>query len=139
MGRPCAILGPATGGPGKHGGLPIEANCGAELLEHGFGIFADVGAIDDDAAELVIDLGLLVKADVVGPICESGDFFCQDRAMPDFQPGDVIALLSAGAYGFVMASNYNTRPLPAEILVDGDQATLVRKRQTLDDVLAGEV
>jgi diaminopimelate decarboxylase len=83
--------------------------------------------------------GDLVKADVVGPICESGDFFCQDRAMPDFQPGDVIALLSAGAYGFVMASNYNTRPLPAEILVDGDQAKVVRKRQTLDDVLAGEL
>jgi diaminopimelate decarboxylase len=81
----------------------------------------------------------LVKADVVGPICESGDFFCQDRPMPDFQSGDVIALLSAGAYGFVMASNYNTRPLPAEILVKGDQATLVRKRQTLDDVLAGEL
>jgi diaminopimelate decarboxylase len=59
--------------------------------------------------------------------------------MPDFQPGDVIALLSAGAYGFVMASNYNTRPLPAEILVQGEQATLVRKRQTLDDVLAGEL
>jgi diaminopimelate decarboxylase len=83
--------------------------------------------------------GDFVKADVVGPICESGDFFCQDRPMPDFQPGDVIALLSAGAYGFVMASNYNTRPLPAEILVDGDKATLVRKRQTLDDVIAGEI
>lgn len=83
--------------------------------------------------------GELVKADVVGPICESGDFFCQDRPMPDFQPGDVIALLSAGAYGFVMASNYNTRPLPAEILVDGDKATVVRKRQTLEDVIAGEV
>ena len=82
--------------------------------------------------------GDIVKADVVGPICESGDFFCQDRLMPDFQPGDVIALLSAGAYGFVMASNYNTRPLPAEILVDGDKASLVRKRQTLDDVIAGE-
>ena len=63
--------------------------------------------------------GDLVKADVVGPICESGDFFCQDREMPDFQPGESIALLSAGAYGFVMASNYNSRPLPAEILVDG--------------------
>lgn len=92
-----------------------------------------------EIATIVEKPGDWVKADVVGPICESGDFFCQDRAMPDFQPGDVIALLSAGAYGFVMASNYNTRPLPAEILVDGDQATLVRKRQTLDDVLAGEI
>lgn len=91
-----------------------------------------------EIAPVIEKSGDLVKADVVGPICESGDFFCQDRPMPDFQPGDVIALLSAGAYGFVMASNYNTRPLPAEILVDGENATLVRKRQTLDDVIAGE-
>ena len=80
-----------------------------------------------------------VKVDVVGPICESGDFFCQDRELPDFQPGDVIALMSSGAYGFVMASNYNSRPFPAEILVDGDNAKVVRKRQTLDDIIAGEV
>jgi diaminopimelate decarboxylase len=80
-----------------------------------------------------------LKVDVVGPICESGDFFCQDRELPDFQPGETVALMSAGAYGFVMASNYNTRPLPAEILVDGDSAKVIRKRQTLDDVLAGEL
>ena len=92
-----------------------------------------------EIAPVIETHGDLVKADVVGPICESGDFFCQDRPMPDFQPGDVIALLSAGAYGFVMASNYNTRPLPAEILVDGDKAMLVRKRQTLEDVIAGEL
>ena len=92
-----------------------------------------------EIATVIEKSGDLVKADVVGPICESGDFFCQDRLMPDFQAGDVIALLSAGAYGFVMASNYNTRPLPAEILVDGEKATLVRKRQTLDDVIAGEL
>jgi diaminopimelate decarboxylase len=80
-----------------------------------------------------------LKVDVVGPICESGDFFCQDRELPDFQPGETVALMSAGAYGFVMASNYNTRPLPAEILVDGDSAKVIRKRQTLDDLLAGEL
>lgn len=80
-----------------------------------------------------------VKMDVVGPICESGDFFCQDRELPDFQPGDLIALMSAGAYGFVMASNYNSRPLPAEILVDGATAKVVRKRQSLEDLLAGEL
>lgn len=80
-----------------------------------------------------------VKVDVVGPICESGDFFCQDRELPDFQPGEVIALLSAGAYGFVMASNYNSRPLPEEILVEGDTATVIRKRQTLEDLVAGEL
>jgi diaminopimelate decarboxylase len=77
--------------------------------------------------------------DVVGPICESGDFFCQNRELPHFGPGDDIALMSAGAYGFVMASNYNTRPLPAEVLVEGDSAMLIRKRQTLEDVIKGEL
>jgi len=77
-------------------------------------------------------------ADVVGPICESGDFFCQDRDLPDFRPGEVVALMSTGAYGFAMASNYNSRPLPAEILVDGNNTIVVRRRQTLDDLIAGE-
>jgi diaminopimelate decarboxylase len=81
----------------------------------------------------------LTKVDVVGPICESGDFFCQDRPLPDFAPGDLIALMSAGAYGFAMASNYNSRPLPAEILVEGADATLVRKRQSLEDLVEGEL
>lgn len=79
------------------------------------------------------------KVDVVGPICESGDFFCQDRELPEFQPGDHIALMSAGAYGFTMASNYNSRPLPAEILVEGSDATVIRKRQTMDDLIEGEL
>ena len=83
--------------------------------------------------------GERVKVDVVGPICESGDFFCQDRPLPDFQPGEYVALMSAGAYGFVMASNYNSRPLPAEILVEGATATVVRKRQTLEDLIDGEL
>ena len=82
--------------------------------------------------------GPAVVADVVGPICESGDFFCQNRELPDFQPGEVVALLSAGAYGFAMASNYNSRPLPAEVLVDGAESRVIRRRQTLDDLIAGE-
>ena len=77
--------------------------------------------------------------DVVGPICESGDFFCQNRELPDIQPGDTIALMSAGAYGFAMASNYNTRPLPAEVLVEGSTSTVIRKRQTLEDLIEGEL
>ena len=76
--------------------------------------------------------------DVVGPVCESGDFFAQDRDLPELAAGERIALLSAGAYGFVMASNYNTRRLPAEVLVDGDQADLVRERQSWDDLVRGE-
>jgi diaminopimelate decarboxylase len=75
---------------------------------------------------------------VVGPVCESGDFFAQDRELPAVSAGDRIALLSAGAYGFVMASNYNSRRLPAEILVEGGKAAVVRERQTWDNLIAGE-
>lgn len=76
--------------------------------------------------------------DVVGPICESGDFFAQDRPLPHLKEGDLIALMSAGAYGFSMASNYNSRPLPAEVLVRGKKADVIRERQRLADLIAGE-
>jgi diaminopimelate decarboxylase len=78
------------------------------------------------------------KADVVGPICESGDAFCHDRPLPGVQQGDYLALLSAGAYGFAMASNYNTRRLAAEVLVRGNRVAVVRARQPLTQVWAGE-
>jgi len=81
----------------------------------------------------------LEKVDVVGPVCESGDFFAQDREVPTLAPGDRIALMSAGAYGFVMSSTYNARPLLPEVLVDGEKATIVRERQTWDDLIRGEV
>jgi diaminopimelate decarboxylase len=79
------------------------------------------------------------KIDIVGPVCESGDFFAVDREMPEVREGDLLAIMSAGAYGFVMASNYNSRPLPAEALVRGDKVALIRKRQTWDDLVRGEV
>jgi diaminopimelate decarboxylase len=79
------------------------------------------------------------KMDIVGPVCESGDFFAQDREMPELRPGDLLAVMSAGAYGFVMASNYNSRPLPAEALVRGDQVALIRKRQTVEDLVGDEI
>ena len=82
--------------------------------------------------------GATVSADVVGPICESGDFFCQNRPLPKVAAGAYLALLSAGAYGSVMGSNYNTRALPAEILVNGNRAAEVRKRQPVTDIWAGE-
>lgn len=82
--------------------------------------------------------GSLEKVDVVGPVCESGDFFAQDREVPELAPGDRIALMSAGAYGFVMSSTYNARPLLPEVLVDGDKATVVRARQTWEDLIRGE-
>lgn len=77
-------------------------------------------------------------SDVVGPVCESGDFLAKDRALPPMQRGDLLAVFSAGAYGMVMSSNYNTRPRAAEVLVEGSQARLVRKRETYDDLLATE-
>jgi diaminopimelate decarboxylase len=77
--------------------------------------------------------------DVVGPVCESGDFFAQDREVPLLSPGDQIALMSAGAYGFVMSSTYNARPLLPEVLVDGDEAFVVRARQNWEDLIRGEI
>ncbi len=79
-----------------------------------------------------------VLADVVGPVCESGDFLALDREMPNVLPGDLLAVATAGAYGFVMASNYNARVRPPEILVDGNQWRVVRTRETLEDLIRGE-
>jgi len=79
------------------------------------------------------------KIDIVGPVCESGDFFGLDREMPEVHEHHLLAIMSAGAYGFVMASNYNSRPLPAEALVHGDRFTLIRERQTWEDLVRGEV
>jgi diaminopimelate decarboxylase len=76
--------------------------------------------------------------DVVGPVCESSDFLAQDRELPKMQEDDLAAVMSAGAYGFVMASNYNSRPLPAEVLVSGDKFALIRERQTSIDLVRGE-
>jgi diaminopimelate decarboxylase len=82
--------------------------------------------------------GQTIASDVVGPICESGDFFCHDRPLPRLGEGDCLALMSAGAYGSVMGSNYNSRALPAEVLVHGRQSALVRKRQEVADIWQGE-
>ena len=82
--------------------------------------------------------GTLLSSDVVGPICESGDFFCQDRLLPKAVQGDYLALMSAGAYGSVMASNYNTRGLAAEVMVKGNRAALVRERQPITEIWSGE-
>jgi diaminopimelate decarboxylase len=79
------------------------------------------------------------KADVVGPVCESGDFFARDRALPPVKPGDLVLLLDAGAYGMSQTSNYNTRPRPAEVLVDATTTHLIRRRETIRDLLAPEL
>ena len=81
----------------------------------------------------------LSPADVVGPICESGDTFAKERALPPLAPGALVAFLDAGAYGAVMSSPYNARPRAAEVMVDGDRWTVIRPRQTIDDLWANEV
>ncbi len=79
-----------------------------------------------------------ILGDVVGPICESGDFLARDRRMPDFQPGELLAVATAGAYGFVQASNYNSRPRAAEVLVEDGRWRVIRERETYADLIRGE-
>ena len=80
----------------------------------------------------------LHKVDVVGPICESGDFLARDHEMPEVRPGDLLAVFTAGAYGFSMSSNYNSRPRVPEILVSGRKAFVIRRRESYDDLVRGE-
>lgn len=82
--------------------------------------------------------GSMATVDVVGPVCETGDFLALDRPLPPVEPGDILAVLGSGAYGFVMASQYNARPRPPEVLVDAGQARVVRQRETIEDLLRGE-
>ena len=82
--------------------------------------------------------GPVETVDVVGPVCESGDFVAKDRELAQAQEGDLLAIMSAGAYGFAMSSNYNTRPRAVEVLVDGDSYTIVHRRETYEDLVAGE-
>jgi diaminopimelate decarboxylase len=79
-----------------------------------------------------------VFGDVVGPVCESGDFLAQERTLPAVSAGGLLAVMSAGAYGMVMASNYNSRGRAAEVLVDGSRFAVVRARETWDDLVRGE-
>jgi diaminopimelate decarboxylase len=80
-----------------------------------------------------------VKSDVVGPVCESGDFLAKDRRLPAVQRGDLLATFSAGAYGMAMSSNYNGRPRAAEVLVDGGMHRLIRRRETYEDLVRPEI
>jgi diaminopimelate decarboxylase len=85
-----------------------------------------------------MDQGGTIVADIVGPICESGDFLAKDREIPNFKQGDLVAFMSAGAYGFSMSSNYNSRPRVAEVMVKGDRLEVIRERETWDDLIRGE-
>jgi diaminopimelate decarboxylase len=83
--------------------------------------------------------GTVANADLVGPVCESGDYLARDRELPDAREGDLLAVMCAGAYGFSMASNYNSRPRPAEVLVKGDRWAVVREREGHADLIKGEL
>lgn len=96
-----------------------------------YGSYQAIQAVVDNQAQKIV-------ADVVGPICESGDFFAKDREIPRPQRGDLLAVMSAGAYGFTMASNYNSHPKPPEVLVDGEKYYVVRERESFDDLIRGE-
>jgi diaminopimelate decarboxylase len=96
-----------------------------------YGSYQAIQPVVENKAEKIV-------ADVVGPICESGDFFAKDREIGRPKRGDLLAVMSAGAYGFTMASNYNSHPKPPEVLVDGDKYYVVRKRESLDDLINGE-
>ena len=80
----------------------------------------------------------MIEGDIVGPICESGDFLVKDREFPNFKQGDLLAFMSAGAYGFTMSSNYNSRPRVAEVMVKGNSFEIVREREKLEDLIRGE-
>jgi diaminopimelate decarboxylase len=97
-----------------------------------YGSYQAIQPVMKNSAETIV-------ADVVGPICESGDFFAKDREITRPKRGDLLAVMSAGAYGFTMASNYNSHPKPPEVLVDGDKYYVVRRRESMDDLINGEV
>ncbi|ADU64810.1 diaminopimelate decarboxylase [Desulfurispirillum indicum S5] len=87
-----------------------------------------------DIRPAVVREGNTEVVDIVGPVCESGDFFAKNRPLPPCHPGDILSLMSAGAYGFTMSSNYNSRPRAAEVLVSGDRYRVIRQRETYEDL-----
>lgn len=103
-----------------------------------YGAFHRIWPVDGPPPETTPESDLH-ETDVVGPICESGDFLAKARLLPEVKSGDLLAVYSAGAYGFTMASNYNSRPRPAEVLVDGDRARLIRRRETYADLVGPEM
>jgi len=79
-----------------------------------------------------------ILADVVGPVCETGDFLARNRKLANVAPGDYLAVCTAGAYGFVLSSNYNSRPRPPEVIVEGDKFRVIRQRESYEDLVRGE-
>jgi diaminopimelate decarboxylase len=96
-----------------------------------YGAYHAIVPVQEKGAEVEV-------VDIVGPICETGDFLARDRELPRVEQGDLLAVMSAGAYGFSMSSNYNSRPRVAEVLVDGSHYVLIRRRETFESLVAGE-
>jgi diaminopimelate decarboxylase len=117
--------------PGGHHFAVLDAGMTELIRPMLYGAFHRIVAVTPRAAR---DLCY----DIVGPVCESTDTFASERRLNQLEVGDLLAILDAGAYGSAMSSNYNRRPLPAEVLVDGGRATLIRRRQTIEDQLALE-
>jgi diaminopimelate decarboxylase len=112
--------------------IVVDAGMNDLLRPSLYDAFHDVRPVDESRAATG------VTADVVGPICETGDFLSRDRRVPDVGQGQLLAVMSAGAYGFTMSSNYCSRRRAAEVMVRGDRFEVVRRRQSYDDLVAGE-
>jgi len=98
-----------------------------------YGAYHEIRPLDEEAGHRAKH-----QMDIVGPICESGDFLAKDRSLAAVKPGELMAVMSAGAYGFVMASNYNSRPRVPEVLIKGGEIHVIRARETYDDLVKGE-
>lgn len=121
--------------------LIVDAAMNDLLRPSLYGAYHEIVAVDcnernSDGESDGLEAGV---ADVVGPICETGDFFARDREMPSVNPGELVAILDAGAYGMSLSSNYNTRPRAAEVLVEGKKAKVVRRRERVADLLQFEL
>lgn len=122
---------PSPNGRGKKHFFIVDAAMNDLARPSLYGSFHRIVAVKPEAAPTV-------TADVVGPVCESGDFLARDRALPLFRPGTLLAVMSAGAYGFSMSSNYNSRPRAAEVMVSGARFESVRERESVRDLVRGE-
>ena len=143
-----AIVGPAgtlvtrvlyrkTNGPKKF--LVVDAAMNDLVRPSLYNAYHEIVPVHVVAAKRGLHSAHRETVDVVGPICETGDFFARDRELPVAADGDLLAILDAGAYGMVLTSNYNTRPRPPEVLVDRKSVKLIRRRETMDDLLRTEI
>ncbi|MBN2028563.1 MAG: diaminopimelate decarboxylase [Actinobacteria bacterium] len=117
---------------GDKGFLVVDAAMNDLIRPSLYGSFHEIAPVMSEERERE-------TVDVVGPVCESGDFLARDRELPRTEPGELLAVMSAGAYAFTMSSNYNSRRRAAEVMVDGDRFGVVRKRETYDDLVRGEI